>query len=287
MTTTFISTVRPPDTTNADSLGLWFIFRNDDLLVQTDNPPAIPRLPSPVDLGLTPLRHLYLGYLAPDDSNSTIIHCYTAEVEAITPPPSGMAFEGLRALYGRLENPEFWLAARAVQIIDWDRSHQFCSRCGTPTLNQPEERAKKCPNCGLLSYPRLAPAIIVRVERTGPDGTRQILLARNQRFRRGFYSVLAGFVEPGETLEECVQREVYEETSIVVENIRYFGSQPWPFPHSLMIAFVAEYAAGEIKVDGMELDEAEWFTAANLPSVPPPISIARQLIDAFIAENTL
>ena len=127
----------------------------------------------------------------------------------------------------------------------------------------------------------------MRVERDGPDGKRQILLARNQRFRRGFYSVLAGFVEPGETLEECVRREVYEETGILVANIRYFGSQPWPFPHSLMIAFVAEHAAGEIQVDEVELDEAGWFTADQLPHIPPPISIARQLIDAFVSENTL
>jgi NAD+ diphosphatase len=191
---------------------------------------------------LLPLRQEYLGYLSAAESNGSIVHCYAAEVAGDTPPPADMAFEGLRGLYTRLENYEFWLAARAVQIVDWDRTHQFCSRCGTPTIDQEHERAKRCPNCGLLSYPRLAPAIIVRVERTGPDGQRQILLARNNRFPRGFYSVLAGFVEPGETLEECVQREIFEETSIQVENIRYFGSQPWPFPHSLMIAFVAEYA---------------------------------------------
>lgn len=285
----FVSTVRPPATADADPLGLWFIFRGYDLLVQTAEQTLIPRFSSATELNLRLCRELYLGYLTAEESNSPIVHCYVAEVEAETEPPSGMAdmsFEGLRGLYGRLDDQSFWLAARAVQIVDWDRTHQFCGRCATPTHHQPEERAKKCPNCGLTSYPRLAPAIIVRVERVGEDGRRQILLARNQRFRRGFYSVLAGFVEPGETLEECVQREIYEETSILVNNIRYFGSQPWPFPHSLMIAFVADYAEGEIEVDGVELDEAYWFSADNLPNIPPPISISRQLIDAFVTENT-
>jgi NAD+ diphosphatase len=282
----FVSTVRPPAAPDDGALGLWFIFREDELLVQTDVATDVPRLPGPAALQLTPLRQLYLGYLTPAAPDEAPLHCYAAEVEPRAIPPDGMAFEGLRALYGLLEPGTFWLAARAVQIIDWDRTHQFCSRCGAATLNQLEERAKKCPNCQLLSYPRLAPAIIVRVEQTGADGRRRILLARNQRFRRGFYSVLAGFVEPGETLEECVRREVFEETGIIVENIRYFGSQPWPFPHSLMIAFVAEHAAGELQVDGVELDEAAWFTADALPNIPPPISIARQLIDAFVAENT-
>jgi NAD+ diphosphatase len=283
MTASFIATTRPPDL--SDDPCLWFIFRGYELLVEENGETTIPFLNTPAALGLTPLRQLYLGYLSPADPTGLTVHCYAAEVEAETPPPPGMVFQGLRALYSRLQNSEFWLAARAVQIVDWDRTHQFCSRCGTPTVDRPDERVKKCPNCGLLSYPRLAPAVIVRVERTSPDGRRQMLLARNHRFPSGYFSVLAGFVEPGETLEECVRREVYEETNILVEKIRYFGSQPWPFPHSLMIAFVAEYAGGEIQVDGVELDEAGWFTADNLPQVPPPLSVSRQLIDAFIAEN--
>jgi NAD+ diphosphatase len=288
MNASFISTTRAPG--EPDAPGLWFIFCGYDLLAKEAKEAGettIPRLITPAELDLAPLRQLYLGYLSMADPGDSFVHCYAAEVERETTPPPGMAFEGLRALYTRLQNHEFWLAARAVQIVDWDRTHQFCSRCGTPTADQPDERVKKCPNCGLLSYPRLAPAVIVRVERTSPDGRRQMLLARNHRFPRGYFSVLAGFVEPGETLEECVRREVYEEANIRVENIRYFGSQPWPFPHSLMIAFVAEYAGGEIKVDGVELDEADWFAADNLPQVPPPLSVSRQLIDAFVAENTL
>ena len=142
--------------------------------------------------------------------------------------------------------------------------------------DMPDERAKRCPACGLVNYPRLSPAVIVAVIKGD-----QILLARNKRFRAPFYSVLAGFVEPGETLEQCVQREIHEEVGLSVKNIRYFGSQPWPFPNSLMIGFVADYAGGEIAVDNSELMEAGWFSAESLPVLPSPISIAWQLIDWF------
>jgi NAD+ diphosphatase len=133
---------------------------------------------------------------------------------------------------------------------------------------------------GLLNYPRLSPAVIVAVER----GNR-ILLARARRFTAAMYSVIAGFVEPGETLEECVRREVMEETGIRIRAIRYFGSQPWPFPDSLMIGFTAEYESGELLIDGTELVDAGWFAAGELPTIPGPISIARRLIDAFAARH--
>ena len=141
----------------------------------------------------------------------------------------------------------------------------------------PSERAQVCPQCGLTAFPRLSPAIIVCIRRG-----EQILLARNHRFPPGRFSVLAGFVEPGETLEEAVAREVREEVGIRVRDIRYFGSQPWPFPNSLMLGFTAEYAEGELVVDESELAEAHWFTRDNLPDLPPPISIARRLIEDFL-----
>lgn len=183
----------------------------------------------------------------------------------------------LRALMNTIGDELFWIAGRANHLMDWDRSHRFCGRCGQPTVDKPDERAKHCPACGLINYPRLSPAVIVAVLK----GDR-LLLARNKRFRGAFYSVLAGFVEPGETLEQCVMREIREEVGIAVKNIRYFGSQPWPFPNSLMVGFVADYAGGEITVDNVELMEAAWFTATDLPQVPPRISIARQLIDWFV-----
>lgn len=258
---------------------LWFIFAENDLLVQVqDNTAVVPRL---TDLNALPniaphlLRQHYMGHVAGD----TAVHCVAAEVSAVAAPP-GMAFAGLRQLYRRLPDDQLWLAARAIQIIDWDRTHQFCSRCGTAVAPDNRERVKRCARCGHTMYPRLAPAMIVRVTRETAVG-REILLARGHHYPPGWYSVLAGFVEPGETLEECVRREIEEEVGIAVQNIRYFGSQPWPFPHSLMVAFTADYAAGDIVLGEDEIADARWFSATDLPRIPPRMSIARQLIDDF------
>ena len=273
MGATFFPGVLPPS--GPAEPALWFLFRGARLLVgEAESGAAVPRLLSPGDLALEPVRWQYLGRLEEDGAAT---HCFSAELAEATEPPPGLSFANLRALYGRLPEMHFQLAGRAVQIVDWDRNHQFCSRCGSPTRSQIAERAKVCPVCDLVSYPRLSPAIIVRVERQDEAG-RRILLARAQRFPTAMFSVLAGFVEPGETLEECVRREVGEETSIAVSNIRYFGSQPWPFPNSLMIAFVADYEAGEIVIDPHELAEAGWFAADALPLIPMPPSIANRLI---------
>lgn len=276
----FTSTVIPPS--EAVGPAYWFIFAGSKLLVHLgDHSAAVPFITGPAEIGLAAVRQQYLGYLTHEGQP---IHVYSAEVAEESEAPDGMGFQNLRRLYGQLDEAMFWLAGRAVQIVDWDRTHQFCSRCGGRTENQPHERAKRCPQCGLTTYPRLAPAIIVLVERTDETGS-QLLLARSHRHPPGLYSVLAGFVEPGETLEACVEREVWEEVGLQVKHIRYFGSQPWPFPHSLMIAFTAEYAGGEITLADDEIHEAGWFTADNLPLVPPPISIARQLIDWFVSKN--
>jgi len=146
--------------------------------------------------------------------------------------------------------------------------------------NEKTERAKECPQCGLLHFPRLAPAIIVLVERD-----QEFLLARSRHFLPGMYSVLAGFVEPGESLEEAVVREVKEEVGVDIKDIKYFGSQPWPFPHSLMIGFTATYAGGEISLNDSEIEDAGWFTVNNLPRIPGKISIARKLIDGYLAKQ--
>jgi NAD+ diphosphatase len=225
-------------------------------------------------LGLTTLNQHYLGRL-----NNT--HCYAVGLGEGTVLPAGMAFEGLRQVYGRLDEGLFWVAARAVQIVDWDRTHLFCGRCGAPLRTKTTERAKECPTCGQLHFPRLAPAIIVLVERGG-----ELLLARSRHFLPGMYSVLAGFVEPGETLEEAVVREVREEVGVTVKDIKYFGSQPWPFPHSLMIGFTATYAGGEISLSDDEIEDAGWFTVDNLPTIPGKISIARKLIDWFVSKQS-
>ena len=249
----------------------WFAFQDNRLLVQPESSQVtLPCLVDFAELELPVLRQHYLGHLGRR-------HCYTVEVAEGITPPKGMTFEGLRQMYGRMDEDLFSVAGRAVQIIDWDRTHQFCGRCGVRTKTHPTERARECPQCGTLHFPRLAPAIIVLVERG-----QEILLARARRFPTAMYSTIAGFVEPGETLEEAVVREVREETGISVKDIRYFGSQPWPFPHSLMIGFTASYAGGQIILSDQENVDAGWFTADNLPALPEKISIARRLIDSFL-----
>ena len=185
--------------------------------------------------------------------------------------------QSLRKLHYVLSDDLFAIAARAVQIMAWHSTHQFCGRCATPTIQLPTERAKRCPNCELRQYPRLSPAVIMLIYKE-----EQLLLARAPRFRNGMYSVLAGFVEPGESLEETVARETREEVGIEIKNIRYFGSQPWPFPNSLMLGFTAEYAGGEIVPEPGEIEDAAWFDKTSLPPVPGELSIARKLIDWFV-----
>ena len=268
----FVAGIVPP--AQRSDPAWWFAFMGDRLLVHVDSSGVkVPYLRDFSELGLTIFRQQYLGRLNRH-------HCYSVEVPEGTVAPAGMAFEGLRQVYGRLDENLFWIAARGVQIVDWDRSHQFCGRCGAPMEAKATERAKLCPRCGLHHFPRLAPAIIVLVERG-----RALLLARSRHFAKGMYSVIAGFVEPGETLEEAVVREVREEIGISIKEIRYFGSQPWPFPHSLMIGFTATYEDGEIVLDDSEIEDARWFTRDNLPPLPGKISIARKLIDGFLEKQ--
>lgn len=269
----FISSVVPPSE-QAES-AWWFVFKDDAVLVKLNEDTAhIPCVPALAQLSLEPIRTQYLGTL-----DGT--HCYSAELDAQDNSiPDGMAFHKLRSLYNALPEEMFWTAGRAFQVMDWDRSHQYCGQCGHPTQSVDRERAKVCPECGQTSYPQIAPAIIVAVVKD-----RQLLLAHANRFPKGLYSVIAGFVEVGETFEECVQREVKEETGIEVKDIQYFGSQPWPFPHSLMVGFTAKYAGGEIQVDDTEITDAGWFTADNLPVGPTKISIARKLIDWFVENH--
>jgi len=196
--------------------------------------------------------------------------------------PSDGASLDLRAFYGRWPEHHWLAAGRAVQIVEWARTHRFCGRCGVPTELVPGERAMRCPRCGLLSFPRLAPAMITLVTR-GEGDNQQALLARGVQWTTPMFSCLAGFVEPGESLEGAVIREVHEEVGVIVREPRYFGSQPWPFPNSLMIGFRAEFESGEIVCDPSEIAEAAWFRRDELPMVPPPISIARRLIDAWLS----
>ncbi|NDL67739.1 NAD(+) diphosphatase [Anaerotalea alkaliphila] len=184
----------------------------------------------------------------------------------------------LRALAGIVDSACWMAAGRAYQLMDFERTHLYCGRCGTPTEKVPTENARACPACGLTVYPRIAPATITAIL----SGDR-ILLAHNKRFANNVYSLVAGFVEPSETFEECAAREIREEVGVEVENIRYFGSQTWPFPHSIMVGMVADHAGGEIVPDGEEIDDARWFGKDDLPNLPPKVSIARKMIDAWLA----
>ncbi len=269
-TSPFEPSVRLPR--EPDGPTLWFAFRGDRLLIRASKRGVeLAGWEHLVELGASREAAHYLGRLGG-------AHCFTLELAAET-LPDGLTFEGLRPLYGRLPEQVFALAGRAVQIVEWDRTHRYCGRCGEPTVNAEGERAKRCPRCDLLSFPRLSPAVIMRVTRAD-----EILLARCRRFAGRMYSVLAGFVEPGEALEETVVREVREEAAIEVRNLRYFGSQPWPFPHSLMIGFTCDYAGGELRADPEELVDAGWFTRDRLPELPSRMSIARRLIDAWLAD---
>ncbi len=256
-----------------DVKAYWLLFQKNKFLVYENNGQfALPDI-DPDKLNIKPVRRQYLGRM---DGRS----CYAAGLSPETVTPEGMSFCDLRRLLALIPDDLFSLVGKAYQILHWDRNHQYCSRCGTQTENKMDERAKLCPSCGFINYPRISPAIIVAITRG-----REILLARGSRFKIAFFSVLAGFVEPGESFEECLQREVGEEVGLKVKNIQYFGSQPWPFPNSLMVGFTAEYDSGEIKIDKSEILDAGWFTADQLPQIPDTGSIARQLIDSFIQDQ--
>jgi NAD+ diphosphatase len=251
---------------------VWLLFRRSEILVSDTERPIAPVLRDPQSLGLTPLRTHYLGVLSEQ-------HFFAAEVAQDSLPPAGWSFRGLRTLFAAADDGLVSLAGRALQLLEWDRTHQFCGACGGATVPRLTERSRECPACELVVYPRLSPVVMCLVRRDDA-----LLLARSPRFPKGVFSALAGFVEAGETLEQCVAREVVEEVGVQVKNLRYFASQPWPFPHSLMIAFFADHAGGEIKVDGIEIEAADWFDSGNMPQLPAKISIARRLIDAAMGE---
>ncbi len=268
MSDAFLSMIRPPAGVGPSGPAYWFVVRNGEVLVSghglwphglaADLPPGVDHEP------------LFLGSLEGQP-------VWAAGVAVETEAPDGLIFEHLLALAARLPDHQWALAGRAVQLVEWERTHRFCGRCGAATLPAEGERATRCPECGLLAFPRLAPAVITLVEREG-----KALLARGRTFGVPMYSCIAGFVEPGETLEQAVRREVREEVGIGLGQLRYFASQPWPFPHSLMVGFLAQWESGEIAIDPDEIVQAGWFGPDELPRIPPKLSIARSLIDDWL-----
>ncbi len=206
--------------------------------------------------------------------------CYAVEIDS-SPTVIDHHWQDLRHLMAMLTPTQYETAARALQIIGWDNDHKFCGRCGQATTGHEHEMAKHCQPCDLLFYPRLSPCIITVITRGD-----EILLAHNPAFPAKFFSALAGFIEAGESIESALRREVNEEVGIKVGKIEYFDSQSWPFPGQLMIGFIAEYAEGEIEVDGIEIEEANWYRYDQLPMVPPTAFLAGQLIQHVVDRHS-
>lgn len=246
------------------------VFCGDGLLVRVDDLQPEPDLlanPLPNDtrflpVGLLDARYFQVTWLEPG-----------------TTAWPGFEFRKLRSLFGALPDTLLAIAGRAFQIAEWARTHRFCGSCGTPTMLVHGERCMRCPACGHMAYPRISPAMMVLIQRDD-----SILLARHLNSPSGFFTALAGFLEAGESAEDAVHREVLEEVGLTVRDVRYFGSQPWPFPHSLMIAFTAQYESGDIRIDPSEIADARWFGPDEpMPPIPPlGMSIAGHLIHAHL-----
>jgi NAD+ diphosphatase len=256
---------------------LYFVFRKDKLLLKRNknNEYLIPSSQNIKDLNVEAEYLIFIGKY--NEKN-----CFAGELKNRVKNKKNIVFCELRKTYNLIGPELFHIVGYAFQINNWDKNSRYCGSCGRKMEDMKKERAKICSKCNLITYPTISPAVIVAVVKGD-----MILLARARRFRGNLYSVLAGFVETGEDLEHCIKREVKEEVGIEVKNIKYFGSQPWPFPNSLMIAFTAEYYKGEISLDEEEIVDAGWFKATELPNTPKKPSIAKDLIDWFIKKNSL
>jgi NAD+ diphosphatase len=263
--------LQPVHPENAGEHCLWFLFHGEKLALEKTAEGdylVLHRLP------------VELSAAAEDSKNMGRYRHWNCMLATIADPdtlPDSISLVSLRALLGKVDQDHFIIAGRGLQILHFLTEHRFCGKCGSPTIYQGPDLSSTCPDCKLTNFPRISPAVIMSVVKAD-----QILLGRSSHFPPGMYSTLAGFVEPGETLETAVKREVLEEVGLEIGNIRYVSSQPWPFPHSLMIGFSAEYLRGKIRIDRNELEDAAWFSRSELPPLPRKGTIARLLIDNFI-----
>lgn len=245
----------------------WFITCKGDILLEYNGEQwSIPQADTP------PIRTTRRQQPLPDIDGK---QCMGIAIETPIPPSERMSMFPLRQTFPLLPPEHYRMAGKATELAWFDTTTRFCGVCGAP-MRWHTEISKRCTECGKEVFPQLATAIIVRVERGD-----EILLVRARNFRGDFYGLVAGFVETGESLEECVRREVREETGIEITDIRYFDSQAWPFPCGLMVGFTARYAGGDIHLQHSELSSGGWFRRDNLPAIPDNASIARRLIDSW------
>lgn len=251
-----------------------FLFRGDELLVRA------------ADLAL-PDQDIHAAIALPDAQIHPVglfndRYFRAAWVDRETAPAAGYEFRKLRALFGAMDDQLVSLAGRAFQITEWARTHRYCGACGGAMELAQGERCYRCAACGMMAYPRISPAMMVLIRKGDA-----ILLARHTAAPGNRFSPLAGFLEAGESVEDAVHREVFEEVGLQVKNLAYFGSQSWPFPHSLMLAFTAEYAGGSIRVDETEIAEARWFGPGDeFPEYAVGVSISGELINAHRSTAT-
>ena len=258
-------------------IDLYFAFCQGDVLLTSEG--DIPRVKAPVDF--QPWEHVTdvsQSFTPPQGKESEVV-CHIYRLNGPVVGREGLQMMGLRQSFDVLSPEMYRLAGKCAELLYWDQNSKFCGCCGAP-MRWDTEISKRCTECGKELWPQLQTAIIVRVTRGD-----EVLMVHAHNFRGRYYGLVAGFVETGETLEECVRREVWEETHIKVRDIRYFASQPWPYPAGLMVGFTAEYESGELELQRSELGGGGWFRRDNLPEIPGPVSLARQLLDDWMANG--
>ena len=254
----------------------WFIFCKTDIMLEKVGKGYTIPLSEEAPVTLHPWTHV-LNVTPMEDGT---------EVKAVMidqPITNNPLYEmcGLRPSFYHLSKELYLKAGKCHELLYWDNNTKFCGVCGAP-MKMHTDISKRCTNCGKEVWPQLATAVIVLVHRGD-----EVLLVHARNFKTDFYGLVAGFVETGETLEEAVHREVEEETGIKIKNIRYFGSQPWPYPCGLMVGFNADYDGGDIHLQQSELSKGAWFTKDNLPTIPEPLSIARMILDDWINKTSI
>ena len=260
-----------PGAERPDDPAHWLLFSDDELtIVENEGTITLPHGDAPMLAALTTELPVYLGTL---DGVPCLAGTRLADTERSGPTRTA----SLRTLYGQVAEEIYSIAGYAAQILYFLRTSRFCGVCGNPTEAQTGDWGRRCSVCGHTRYPHVSPAVLCLVH----DGDR-VLLAHKPGWGSR-YSILAGFVEPGESLEECARRETREEAGVHIADVTYDGSQPWPYPSQLMVGFTARYVGGELQADQEELDDARWFRFDDLPDLPPPLSLSRQLIDRWVA----